>query len=191
MIKCLARIEQAGRIMKAARILIVLSISLLAAAIPASAQRTRATPKPTPRPVSKTTTTSVNPVVAAAKQLVANQLANVNLFVDKMGPIATSIETVDRDAKTKKLKTEVIDTNEANKKKLVTAIRGLREGLVTLESDFRTKPQLTRYLIQIQGISTLATTSVDNAIAGQFVASRDPLKQVAQKLSDTMAVLPR
>lgn len=108
-----------------------------------------------------------------------------------MGPIATSIEAIDKDSKTRKLKKETIDANEVNKKKLVVAIRSMREGLVSLESDFRTKPQLTRYLIQIQGISDLCMNSVDSAIAGRFVASRDPLKQVAQKLSDTMAVLPK
>ncbi|NOT47348.1 MAG: hypothetical protein HOP17_06310 [Acidobacteria bacterium] len=178
--------------MGSVRILTFFSILILAATIPTAAQRTRKpVPRPTPRPTPKTTTPPVNPVVAAAKQLVANQLANVNLFVDKMGPIATSIETIDKDAKAKRVKKEIIDSNEANKKKLIVAIRGMRESLVSLESDFRTKPQLTRYLVQIQGISDLSARSVDSAVAGNFLASKDPLRQVAQKLSDTMAVLPK
>ena len=60
-------------------------------AIPAAAQRTRrANPKPTPRPTPRVTKPAVSPIVAAGKQQVANQLANVNLFVDKMGPIAVA-----------------------------------------------------------------------------------------------------
>ena len=176
--------------MRIARILTVFSTLLLALAIPAAAQRTRRpVPKATPRPTS--TKSTVSPIVAAAKQQVANQLSNVNMFVDKMGPIAIAIESIDRDARTRRFNKKVIDDNELNKEKLVTAIRGVRAGLVSLETDFRTKPQLTRYLPQIQGISDLCARSEDNAIAGRFVASKDPLRQVAQKLTDTMAVLPR
>jgi Na+-transporting methylmalonyl-CoA/oxaloacetate decarboxylase gamma subunit len=176
--------------MRTGRFLTIFSILILALALPSAAQRKR---KPAPRPTPKPTPTkpAINPVVAAAKQQVSNQLANVNLFVDKMGPIAVAIENTDKEAKTRRLKKEVVDANEANKKKLIEAIKGVRAGLVTLESDFRTKPQLSKYLIQIQGIGDLCARSEDNAIAGRFVASKDPLRQVAQKLTDTMAVLPR
>lgn len=170
------------------RILTVFSIFLFVLAISATAQAKRPTPRPTPRPTTPPRVT-ISPIVAAAKQQVANQLSNVNLFVDKMGPIAVAIEAIDRDSK--KHKKEVVDANEANKKKLVEAIRGMRAGLVSLETDFRTKPQLTKYLPHIRGISDMCARSEDSAIAGQFVASKDPLRQVAQKLSDTMAVLPR
>lgn len=186
MIKCLANIEQAGRIMRTGRYLTILAILALAA-LPAAAQRKgSAKPKPTPTPVKM----AVNPVVAAAKQQVSNQLYNVNVFVDKMGPIAISIENMDREASARRLKKEEIDANDLNKKRLVAAIRGLRDGLMALETDFRTKPQLSQYLSRIQGISTLCAQSEDNAIAGRFVASKDPLRQVTVKLNDTLAVLP-
>ncbi len=178
--------------MRTARILTIFSILLLILAGTTAAQRTRRTPpKPRPTATPKVTKTVVNPIVAAAKQQVANQLSNVNMFVDKMGQVAVAIENVDKESKTRRLKKATIDANEANKKKLVLAIRGMRQGLVSLETDFRTKPQLTRYLVQIQGISDLCARSEDSAIAGRFVASKDPLRQVAQKLSDTMAVLPQ
>ncbi len=176
--------------MRTGRFLTILLIFILGLSMTAAAQKTR---KPAPRPTPKPTPTrsTINPVVAAAKQQVANQLFNVNKFVDILGPTAVTIESTDRDAKARRVKKEVVDANEANKRKVVDAIRGLRAGLVTLETDFRTKPQLTRYLPQIQGISDLCAQSEDNAIAGRFVASKDPLRQVAQKLSDTMAVLPK
>ncbi len=190
MISCLADIEQAGMTMIKGMYLAAFGFLMLAAAMPAAAQRTRRpAPRPTPKPTPARPTAS--PIVLAAKQQVANQLSNVNMFVDKMGPIALDIENIDKEAKTnRRIKKETIDANETNKKKLVLAIRGMRQALTTLETDFRTKPQLARYLPQIQGITSLCTQSEDNAIAGRFVASKGPLRQAAQKLSDTMAVLP-
>ena len=187
MIKCLARIEQAGITMRTLRFLTILMVVFLGLVIPAGAQRRKPTPpKPTPTPARS----AVNPVVAAAKQQVANQLHNVNAFVNIMGPVAVSIEDTDKQATARKLKTEEIAANETNKQKLIAAIRGLREGLVSLETEFRTKPQLTQYLPKIQGISTLCGQSEDHAIAGRFVASKDPLRQIAQRLNDALAVLP-
>lgn len=173
--------------MRTGRFLTILSIVLIGAALPAAAQRTRRpAPKPKPTPAKPT----VSPVVSAAKQQVANQLHNVNVFVDRMGPIAVAIENADKQANARRLKREDVDANEANKKKLIEAIRRLRQGLVALETDFRTKPQLSQYLVRIQGISTLCAQSEDSAIAGRFVASKDPLRQVAIKLNETLAVLP-
>lgn len=189
MIKCLAHIEQAGTFMRMARVLTVFSILITTFAFTAAAQRTRKpAPKATPRPTPAKPAT--NPVVAAAKQQVANQLHNVNVFVDKMGSIAISIENADKDASVRRLKREEIEANEANKKRIIAAIRGLREGLIALETDFNTKPQLSQYSSKIQGISSLCARSEDSAIAGRFVASKDPLRQVALKLNEALAVLP-
>ena len=188
MIKCLARIEQAGTTMRTLRFLTILMVVLLGLALPTAAQRRKPAPKATPKPTP--TGSAVSPVVAAAKQQVANQLYNVKVFVDKMGPIAVAIENTDKDATARKLSTEEIAANETNKQKLIAAIRGLREGLMALETDFRTKPQLSQYLPKIQGIGTLCGQSEDSAIAGRFVASKDPLRQIAQRLNDALAVLP-
>lgn len=188
MIRFYQIIDGRDRIMRTARFLTIVSVLVLGQSMSAAGQRTR---RPVADPTPKAAPSRVNPVVAAAKQKVANQLFNVNKFVDVLGPAALTIENTDKDAKSRRLKQEVLDTNEANKKKVVEAIRGMRAGLLTLESDFRTKPQLTRYLPMIQGISALCARSEDSAIAGKFVAAKDPLRQVAQKLSDTMAVLPK
>ena len=175
--------------MRTARFIAFLSILLLSFAVSASAQRTRkpaprATPKPTP------VRATINPAVSAAKQRVSNQLHNVNLFVDVMGPAAVTIESRDKDAAARRLKKEEIAENDLNKRKLVAAIRGLRDGLVALETEFRTRPELAQYLPKIQGISTLCTQAEDDAIAGRFVASKEPLRQAALKLNETLAVLP-
>ena len=168
----------------------VFVFSLSVFAITGEAQKTRKpTPKATPKP-TPVKTTPTNAIVSAAKQQVANQLYNVNIFVERLGPIAVAIEKADRDNASRRLNREEAAANETNKQKIIAAIRGLRSGLVSLESDFRTKPQLSAYLAKIQGISTLAADSEDSAIAGKFVAAKDPLREVALKLNDTLAVMP-
>lgn len=175
--------------MKVARFSTAIAVFIVILGISASAQRTRrTTPRPAPRPTP--VRQSVNPVVTAAKQQVSNQLYNVRVFVDRMGPIAVAIENADRDAAASRLKSDEIAANELNKKKIVAAIRGLRDGLITLETDFKTKPLLAAYLPKIQGISLLCAESEDSAIAGKFVESKDPLRRVALKLNETLAVMP-
>jgi len=128
--------------------------------------------------------------VRAGREKVDAQLANVNRFVDVLGPIAQGIETLDESAKTKPLSKSTADKNAANKQKVVEAIRNLRAGLNVLESEFRTKPALQKYLTQIQGITDLAAQSEDAAIAGKFVAAKEPLRGVSKKLTDTLTAMP-
>ena len=128
--------------------------------------------------------------VRAAREKVSNQLANVNRFVDVLGPIAQGIETLDESARSKPLDKAANDQNEANKQNVITAIRNLKAGLTDLEADFRTKPDLKKYLASIEGITDLAAQAEDSAIAGRFVSAKDPLRSVAQKLTDTLKVLP-
>jgi hypothetical protein len=173
--------------MKTIRFTAIFALALAIFAVSVDAQRR--TRRPAPKPTSKPTP-AVNTVVANAKSQVSIQLHNVKVFVDRMGPIAVGIENADRDAAARRLKQSDIAVNEANKKKVVAAIRALQEGLVALETDFRTKPQLAAYLPKIQGITSLCAQSEDQAIAGRFVASKDPLRDVILKLNDTLAVMP-
>lgn len=169
--------------------LFLLAVTLFAGTGAAQKSTRRPVPRATP---PKTTKPSTLPPleVRAARVKVSNQLYNLKAFIERLGPIAQNIEAVDNDARTKKIKKESIDQNEAAKQKVITAIRGLREGLVNLETEFRTKPDLKTYLPRITGISDLAGQSVDSAIAGKFVASVTPLRSVQQKLNDTLALMP-
>jgi hypothetical protein len=170
----------------------ILAVALGVFAATADAQRRKTTTRRTT--TTKKPPTTVKPALTAevivAKTKVSNQLFNVNAFVDKLGPIAQGIESVDGEAKTKRLKKSILDENAANKQGVIQAIRGLKTGLVNLETEFRTKPDLRKFLVSIQGISDLAAQSEDAAIAGRFVASKDPLRTVAKKLGDTLAVMP-
>ena len=176
--------------MRTLRYLTVLTLLLAGLAVSADAQRTRrTTPRPTPKP-TPVRTPVVSFEVSAAKQKVSNQLHNVNVFVERMGPIAVAIENNDKDAVAGRLKPAERTANTTNKAKMVDAIRVLRAALVDLETEFRVKPALAAYLPRVQGISTLASQSEDHAVAGRFVTAKDPLRQVALKLNETVAVMP-
>ena len=151
----------------------------------------------TKKPAKKGTTTAARNAatlppldVRAARVKVSNQLANVSMFTQKLGPIAQAIEALDSEAKIKKVSTKSLDENTANKQKVVKAIRDLREGIVKLESEFRVKAALKKYLSTIQGISDLAGQAETSAIAGNFVAANTPLRTLQQKLNDTLTAMP-
>src|SRR5690348_2676424 len=96
-------------------------------AVTATAQkRTTKRKYPTTPKVVTTNNVSTGSDVAKAKETVNNQIKNITKFVDVLGPIAQGIESVDNDAKTKKLKKETLDTNAANKQKVILAIKNLR-----------------------------------------------------------------
>ena len=165
--------------MRSWRFILFLLLLVVAAALPVAAQRSR---KRAPKP-------KFNADVAAARQKTENQLSNVNRFIDVLGPIAQNIEDLDRQNRIKPLPRDVYAQNQANKKKVIAALRNLRAGLVSLETDFRTKSVLKRYLPKIHGISDLAAEAEDDMLASKFVAAKDPLRVVAQKLSDTYALI--
>ena len=146
-------------------------------------------PRKTTTPM-KTSATLPPLDVRAARVKVSNQLTNINLFVERLGPIAQAIEAVDAESKTKTLSKESLDKNVTDKQKVVTAIRNLREGMVKLESEFRVKPALKKYLVTIQGISELAGQSEASALAGRMVAANAPLRSIQQKLNDTLTAMP-
>jgi hypothetical protein len=151
-----------------------------------SAQR-RTTTKTTP---AKNTSTLPPLDVRAARVKVSNQASNVGQFVNVMGPIAQSIEALDNEAKTRKIAPASAQANETNKQKLMTAIKNMRAGIDSLETEFKTKPALKVYLLKIQGISDLAAQSENLAFSGKYVSSRDPWKMILQKLNDTLAAMP-
>ena len=175
--------------MKFARYLLLTIAVTSLVSVAVQAQKTSA--KRSTKTTTKKSTPTVPPLdVRAAREKVSNQQANMGAFLARLGPIAQAIEDLDAEAKAKKLKQEAIDKNELDKKKVVDAIRGLREGMVKLESEFKVKPTLKKYLPMIQGISDLAGQAETSALAGKFVAANAPLRSIEQKLNDTLAAMP-
>jgi hypothetical protein len=166
----------------------VLSLVLFAGS--GYAQR-KTTKKPAPKKPAPATRIVPPLDVRTAREKVEIQADNLKLFVDVLGPIAQGIEDTDEAAKAKPLPPKAAEKNKVNKQKVIEAIRNLRSGLAVLETEFRTKPVLQKYLPSINGITDLSAESEDSAIAGKFVAAKDPLRDIAKKLADTLAVLPR
>jgi len=161
-------------------------IALLCFAASAEAQRTK---RPVKRPTVITTSTSAVEI-KASKEKVSNQIANVTRFIDVLGKVAIGIENVDKEARRKKVPAKTIADNEANKRKVIQAIRNLRAGLAALEVEFRTKLVLKKFLVPIQGITDLSAQSEDAALAGRFTEAGDPLLIVVEKLSNTLVAMP-
>ena len=162
---------------------------LVFAASTADAQK-KSTRKTTTK---KTTATRVLPPLAVrtAREKVQIQDDNVNFWINKLGPIASALELLDQSYATKKPSAQTLSTHESRKQNFVQILRNLRGDLALLESQFRTKLELKKYLPSIQGITDLAAESEDSAIAGNFVASQEPLREVSKKLTDTLAAMPR
>lgn len=171
------------------------SLTLILAALAIFAGAAVAQKKTTKKPTPKKPTPAVKILppldVRAAREKVEIQLSNVNDFVTKFGAIAQALEVAEADRVGGKLSAKTSASIEASKLRLIDTIRGLRTGLSDLESEFRTKTALQKYLPNIQGITELVERSEDYAIAGKFVTAKDPLRNIAAKLTDSLVVLPK
>lgn len=156
-------------------------------AFSASAQRKKTTTTTVKKPV---VTTTNNLEIKQSADKVSVQLKNVTAFIYKLGGIATGLEDADKDAKAGKLSRAATDKNNEFKSAVVQSIRNLKAGLAALEIEFRTKASIKPYLVQINGVTNLATQSEDLALAGQFTTSGKSLIQVVEKLADTLAAMP-
>lgn len=167
---------------------LALALCLLAFGVCSATAQRRTTHKTTG---TKTTPTVPPLEVRAARDKVDTQLSNVNIWLDKFGPIALNLDAAIADEKSGKLSGATAQKIDASKDKVVASIRDLKTGLTNLESEFRTTPVLSKYLPLIQGITDLASKAEDSAIAGQFVAAKDPLRDVTKKLTDTLNAMPK
>lgn len=168
---------------------------LLALVISAPAQRRkRKKPPPKPKVVVSGATQKDKAKAADEKtgsEKVAVQIKNVSKFLYTLGSVAKGIEDVDKAVRERKASSEVARKNREFKRQIIQSIRNLRAGLVTLEADFRIKPELRPYLLQIQGISNISGTAEDQALDGQFYESGRTLLFVVEKLADTLAAMPQ
>jgi len=177
--------------MKGLRILALVPCLLALAAIPDTAQK-RTTKTATKTSSTKATTPTLPPLeVRAARDKVDTQLSNVNAWLNKFGPIALNLDAAVADQKNGKLSSKTAEAINASREKVVASIRDLKTGLTDLESRFRTTSALSKYLPMIEGITDLAAKSEDSAVAGQFVAAKDPLRDVTKKLTDTLNAMPK
>ncbi len=129
--------------------------------------------------------------VRAAREKVDIQLSNVNDFENKLGTIAQGLEIADADSTAGRLKPATAARIGAKKSEIIEAIQNIKIGLGNLESEFRTKSALQKYLPTVQGITESAAQSEELAISGKFVDAKEPLRYVSKKLTDVLAAMPR
>lgn len=169
--------------MKRAPIFLAAFVAVLIFSLDAFAQR-RPAPRRTPPP------TAAPADVKLGAEKVSTQIKNVTKFIYTLGGIATRIEDLDREARMRNISRSVLDTNDANKRSVIIAIRNLRAGIEALETEFRTTPALQKYAINLQGISLLASECEQLAAAGRFSDAGRPLLDLVEKLSDTLVAMP-
>ncbi len=163
-------------------------VALLSFAVSTEAQKKK---KPVTKKPTTTTTVTTNALeIKEGAEKVSIQLKNVASFIYKLGGIATGIEDTDKEAKAGKLSKTALDKNAQFKQAVIQSIRNLRAGLAAMEVEFRTKPALKPYLLQLQGITELSGQSEDLAAAGRFTDSGKVLVTVVEKLADTLAAMP-
>ncbi|HEX9961488.1 MAG TPA: hypothetical protein VGB00_11180 [Pyrinomonadaceae bacterium] len=169
---------------------VVLLVCLLSLSLSAAAQR-RKTPARKTTPKTATVATAPNMLeVRDGAQKVSVQIKNVTKFIYLLGGVARVIEDLDKEIRAGKASRSANDLNARNKQGVVQTIKKLREGLASLEVEFRTKPALRAYLVNIQGISDMSGVAEDQALNGQLTESGKTLLLVVEKLSDTLAALP-
>ena len=160
----------------------VFLVCVLCLSVSAEAQRKKTTKKTT----TTTATTNAAEIKDGANK-VSTQIKNVSKFLYLLGTIAQVIEDIDKDTKASPT---AKDKNAKNKQAVLQTIRNLRAGLAALEVEFRTKPSLKNYNLQINGIADLCGQTEDLAAAGKFLESGKPLLLVIEKLSDTLVAMP-
>lgn len=167
----------------------VLLICLLVLSLSVAAQKRKPVRKTTPQTTPVSTAPNLLEVKTGAEK-VSTQIKNVTKFIYVLGGVARGIEDIDKDAKAGKISKAMVDKNTQYKQGVIQSIRNLRAGLAALEVEFRTKPALKTYLVNIQGISDMSGVAEDQAVGGQFTQSGKTLLLVVEKLSDTLAALP-
>lgn len=125
-----------------------------------------------------------------AAEDVAIQIKNISKFVFLLGSVANGIEQIDKDVKAGKASDEVADRNEEFKSNVRASVSGIDTALLKLENDFRTKPALRKYLLDIEGVAGLGGIAVNFAASGRFNDSGRELLLVVERLADTLVAMP-
>jgi hypothetical protein len=160
----------------------VILFCLLSLSVSAAAQR-RSAKKPVPKATPKIVTSFV---IKDESEKVAIQIKNLTRFIYVLGGIANVIEAVDKDARAGKVSPAGLRQNQANKQTVLQTIRNVRAGVVQLENDFHSRPELRPYIIYIQGVSEMAGVAEDQAVAGQLSTAGKTLLEVVNRLTDTL-----
>ncbi len=160
-----------------------LSLLLLssAAAAPAAAQtrKRRSTPAQRRGPTAASKSTTDQTQVNAARIKLADQIKNLTRFVYLYGRFSKDLENVSAQA-------ESADVARRTKAALLTNFANFREGLDTLEKDFRFTPGLSRHYGMLQGAAQKISDAEAQASANQYDRAGRLLLDVVNQLTDVL-----
>ena len=156
------------------------SLLLLSSAPPAAAQsRTRRTPTPKRGSANASKSTTDRTQVNAARIKLADQIKNLTRFVYLYGRFSKDLENVSAQA-------ESADVARQTKAALLTNFANFREGLDTLEKDFRFTPGLARHYGMLQGAAQKVSDAEAQASANQYDRAGRLLLDVVNQLTDVL-----
>ena len=153
-----------------------------------SAQRRGTRKSPAKKPAAAAPASNISVRQGADK--VAVQIKNLSKFIYNLGGVARVIEDLDKEIAAGRGSRNARDLNSKNKAAVLTTIGNLRAGLVALEVEFRSKPELRPYNAPLLGIADLTAQAEDAAAAGQITNSGNILLEIIEKLTDTLAAMP-
>jgi hypothetical protein len=165
--------------LKRALLLITVCLILLPAGVQAQKRRT------TSKKSTAATTDSTLAVHDGAAR-VADQIKVLTKFLYLLGGVAKGIEAADIAAQQGQASQAVVDQTERNKAVVRDSITSMRGALDKLELDFRLKPELQRYYINLAGSAAGAATAEDQAAANQFDKAGRSLLTVVNRLTDVL-----
>lgn len=121
---------------------------------------------------------------------VAIQIKNITKFVFVLGGVANGIEEIDKDVRAGKVSGEIARKNEEFKSNVRASVSGITTALIKLENDFRTKPALRKYLLDIEGVAARGRIAEDFSGRGRFTDSGKELLMVVERLADVLVAMP-
>lgn len=166
--------------------IVIILVCVLMINTVADAQRKRGRTKKTTTP----TATVNNAAIKDGAAKVGIQIKNLTKFIYLLGSVSNGIQEIDNLAREGKVSREVKAKNEQFKADVLASIRSLRAGLVSMEVDFRVKPELKPYLPLIEGIIGMSARAEDLAVAGRFTDSGKELLLIVEKLTDVLVEMP-
>jgi hypothetical protein len=166
----------------------ILACIIVSSTTATSQTRRRSSTKPSAR-ASKVAADKSLAEIKAGSQRVAAQIKSLTHFLYLLGGIAKGIESVDQAVRSSEASTGAIELNKRNKTSIRESLRGVREGLDKLESEFRFNPALTKYYPTLAGVAKISEAAENQAAANRFdEAGRSLLKAVSQ-LADALAAM--
>lgn len=171
--------------MKRAFILTVICLLLLPASLIAQSRQRTTTRRSTPKSRTDTSQSASESRIAGATR-VADQIKVLTRFLYLLGGVAKGIEAADAAARAGEATPQQVEQTQRSKASVKDSMRNVREGLDTLEIDFRTKPELLRYYTKLAGVAAGAAAAEDQAAANQFDQAGRSLLGVVNRLTDVL-----